>query len=60
MVDSWKEAAATQRAYADQGKLPKEYAVSDSMWLLAKKICTKRPLKILNLKCYGLSQSLSN
>ncbi len=53
MVDRWKEATATQRAYADQGKQPKEYAVGDSVWLSAKNIRTKRPSKKLDLKYYG-------
>jgi hypothetical protein len=53
MVDRWKEATATQRAYTDQGKQPKEYAVGDNVWLLAKSIRTKRPLKKLDLKYDG-------
>jgi hypothetical protein len=53
MVARWKEAAATQRAYDDQGKQLKEYAVGDSIWLSAKNIRTKRPSKKLDLKYYG-------
>ncbi len=53
MVDRWKEASVTQRAYADIGKQPKEYAVGDSLWLSAKNICIKRPSKKLDLKYYG-------
>ncbi len=43
----------TQRAYADRGKQPKEYAVGDSVWLSAKNIRTKRPPKKLDIKYYG-------
>ncbi len=53
MVDRWKEAAATQQAYADQGKQPKKYTVGNSVWLSAKNIRTKRPSKKLDLKYYG-------
>jgi hypothetical protein len=53
MVDRWKEATATQRAYTDQCKQPKEYAVDDSVWLSAKNIRTKRPSKKLDRKYYG-------
>ncbi len=53
MVNRWKEAAATQRAYADQGKQLKEYVVGVSVWLFAKNIRTKRPSKKLDFKYYG-------
>ncbi len=53
MTDRWKEAAATQRAYADRRMQPKEYAVGNNVWLSAKNIRTGRPSRKLDLKYYG-------
>jgi hypothetical protein len=53
MTDRWKEAAATQQTYANKRMQPKEYAVRDSVWLSAKNIRTRRPLRKLYLKYYG-------
>jgi hypothetical protein len=53
MTDRWKEAAATQRTYADERMQPKEYAIGDSVWLSAKNILTRRPSRKLGLKYYG-------
>jgi hypothetical protein len=53
MTDRWKEAAATQRTYADKRMQPKEHAVGDSVWLSAKNIRTRRPSRKLDLKYYG-------
>jgi hypothetical protein len=50
MVNRWKEAAATQQVYDDRGKQPKEYIVGDSIWLSAKNIRFKWPLRKLDLK----------
>jgi hypothetical protein len=53
MTDRWKEAAATQRTYANKRMQPKEYAVRDSVWLSAKNICTRRSSRKFDLKYYG-------
>jgi hypothetical protein len=53
MTDRWKEVAATQRTYADKRMQPKEHAVGDRVWLLAKNIRTRRPSRKLDLKYYG-------
>jgi hypothetical protein len=53
MTDRWKEAAATQRTYADKRMQSKEYVVGDSVWFSAKNISTRKPSRMKNLKYYG-------
>jgi hypothetical protein len=52
MTNRWNEAAATQRTYTDKRMQPKEYAIAESVWLWAKNIPTRRPLRNLDLKYY--------
>ncbi len=40
MVNRKNKAATAQRAYADHGTQPKEFAVGNSVWLSAKNIRT--------------------
>jgi hypothetical protein len=54
MTNKLKEAMATQQTYADKRMQPKMYAISNSIWLLAKNLRTRGSSKKLDLKHYGL------
>jgi hypothetical protein len=49
----WNKATAIQRKYADRHTKPRDFAVSDMVWLSGNNIQMKRPCKMLDYRFYG-------